>query len=198
MKYDAQFTGPDANARDPLVKPGAKLGWEFLPNTVGELNGVASEAERKKLSVTRLEGEKATTFSVLQALPKAKVAHFATHGFFADPSFRGIFQLDESDYEKSWRGERIGKAVNSPLVMTGLVCAGANNEGTPGRGIVTGEALIDLDLSGLELAVLSACETGIGDVEVVVSSASSAPSTTRERRTWSPVCGRCPTPRRRH
>ena len=29
---------------------------------------------------------------------------------------------------------------------------------------VTGEALIDLDLSGLELAVLSACETGLGDV----------------------------------
>ena len=30
--------------------------------------------------------------------------------------------------------------------------------------IVTGESLIDLDLSGLELAVLSACETGLGDV----------------------------------
>src|SRR5436305_2537110 len=48
--------------------------------------------------------------------------------------------------------------------MTGLVFAGANNPKTPGRGIVTGEALIDLDLSGLELAVLSACETGLGDV----------------------------------
>jgi len=42
--------------------------------------------------------------------------------------------------------------------------AGANNPKTPGRGIVTGESLIDLDLSGLELAVLSACETGLGDV----------------------------------
>jgi CHAT domain-containing protein len=48
--------------------------------------------------------------------------------------------------------------------MTGLVFAGANKPGTPGRGIVTGEALVDLDLSGLELAVLSACETGLGDV----------------------------------
>jgi CHAT domain-containing protein len=48
--------------------------------------------------------------------------------------------------------------------MTGLVFAGANNPKTPGRGIVTGEALVDLDLSGLELAVLSACETGLGDV----------------------------------
>src|SRR5262245_41187420 len=48
--------------------------------------------------------------------------------------------------------------------MTGLVFAGANREKTPGRGVVTGEALIDLDVSGLELAVLSACETGLGDV----------------------------------
>ena len=48
--------------------------------------------------------------------------------------------------------------------MTGLVFAGANNPKTPGRGILTGEQLVDLDLSGLELAVLSACETGLGDM----------------------------------
>jgi CHAT domain-containing protein len=52
------------------------------------------------------------------------------------------------------------------MVMTGLVLAGANKPGTPGRGIVTGEALVDLDLSGLELAVLSACESGLGDVDL--------------------------------
>jgi hypothetical protein len=75
-----------------------------------------------------------------------------------------IFQFDEKDYEKMAWGERRGGAVNSPLVMTGLVFAGANSPGTPGRGIVTGEQLIDLDLGGLELAVLSACETGLGDV----------------------------------
>ena len=48
--------------------------------------------------------------------------------------------------------------------MSGLVMAGANRTETPGRGLVTGEALVDRDLSGLELAVLSACETGLGDV----------------------------------
>lgn len=61
-------------------------------------------------------------------------------------------------------GERRGKAALSPLVMTGLVFAGANKPTLTGRGIITGEQLIDLDLSGLELAVLSACETGLGDV----------------------------------
>jgi tetratricopeptide (TPR) repeat protein len=58
----------------------------------------------------------------------------------------------------------IGAGALSPLVMTGLVFAGANKPNTPGRGMMTGEALVDLDLSGLDLAVLSACETGLGDV----------------------------------
>jgi CHAT domain-containing protein len=146
------------------VKPGAKLGWTFLDNTVGEAQGVAGAAERKKLPVMRLDGDRATASAVLAALPKAKVAHLATHGFFADPSFRGLFQLDEKDYEEADWGERVGRAARSPLVMTGLVFAGANNPKTPGRGILTGEQLIDLDLSGLDLAVLSACETGLGDV----------------------------------
>jgi CHAT domain-containing protein len=44
------------------------------------------------------------------------------------------------------------------------VFAGANDPKAVGRGIVTGEALVDLDLSGLELVVLSACETGLGEV----------------------------------
>jgi CHAT domain-containing protein len=67
-------------------------------------------------------------------------------------------------FKMTLRGERVGAGALSPMVMTGLVFAGANNPKTPGRGIVTGEALVDLDLSGLELAVLSACETGLGDM----------------------------------
>jgi CHAT domain-containing protein/tetratricopeptide (TPR) repeat protein len=169
VNYDAELTPPAPNPGagalrgEPLVKPGAKLGWAALGNTVGEANGVVGAAEHKKLAAKRLDGDKATAAAVLSALPKARYAHFATHGFFADASFRGPFQLDEKDFERRG-GERVGKAVQSPLVMTGLVFAGANNPKTPGRGILTGEQLIDLDLSGLELAVLSACETGLGDV----------------------------------
>ena len=168
MKHDAELAPPAPNAGgsrgDPLVKPGTKPGWSFLPGTAAEVTGVFGAATAKKLPVTALKNDQATAPAVLAALPKTKYAHFATHGFFADPSFRSVFQLDDKDYAQSMRGERIGRAANSPLVMTGLVFAAANNPATPGRGIVTGESLIDLDLSGLELAVLSACETGLGDV----------------------------------
>lgn len=168
VKYDADLSQPAPNSvvnrDDPLVKAGAKLGWPYLPGTAVEATGVTGVATSKKLAVTAIGGDKATSAAILAALPRARYAHFATHGFFADPSFRSVFQLDPKDYETSLRGERIGRAANSPLVMTGLVFAGANNPKTPGRGIITGEALIDLDLSGLDLAVLSACETGLGDM----------------------------------
>jgi len=168
VKYDAELAPPvpgtGVKPADPLVKPDAKLRWGFLPGAAEEAKGFVTAARRKKFVTTLLDGDKATTAAVLAELPKARYAHFATHGFFADPSFRSLFDLDPKDYQMSHLGERIGRAANSPLVMTGLVVAGANNPKTPGRGIVTGESLIDLDLSGLELAVLSACETGLGDV----------------------------------
>jgi CHAT domain-containing protein/tetratricopeptide (TPR) repeat protein len=167
VKYDAELSSvPNASTirGDPLLKPGEKVGWAFLPGTAAEATGVADAAFSKKLTVTPLKDDKATTSAIVAALPTVKYAHFATHGFFAEASFRSIFRLDPDDFKQSWKGERIGHAAKSPLVMTGLVCAGANTPKTLGRGIVTGEALIDLDLSGLELAVLSACETGLGDV----------------------------------
>ena len=49
-------------------------------------------------------------------------------------------------------------------MLSGLVCAGANLADTPNRGVLTAEAIVDLDLSKLNLAVLSACDTGLGDV----------------------------------
>ncbi|MCE9563796.1 MAG: CHAT domain-containing protein [Planctomycetes bacterium] len=165
VKYDAEVSRvPGTNAVDPLVKPGTKAGWAFLDGTEAEAKGVSAAAGRKKLTVAALGAEQATTAAVLDALPKAKHAHFATHGFFADASFRSAFQLDPNDDKRGLTGERIGGAANSPLVMTGLVLAGANRPETSGRGILTGEGLIDLDLSGLDVAVLSACETGLGEV----------------------------------
>jgi CHAT domain-containing protein len=166
VQYDAQAGSavkPGAPGNMPLVKPGPNLRWSVLPSTLGEANRVANAATQSQLAVSRFDGERATGAAILGALPQARYAHLATHGFFADPTFRSLLELDPKEFEQRG-GERIGRAVNSPLVMTGLVFAGANDPKAAGRGIVTGEALVDLDLSGLELAVLSACETGLGEV----------------------------------
>jgi CHAT domain-containing protein len=148
----------------PALKPGQPVTWGRLPGAEDEARAIAARAAGQKLDARLLLGTDASADRVLAELPKARFAHFATHGFFADPQFRSVLQLDPKQFEMGLRGEWIGAGALSPLVLSGLVFAGANRPETPGRGLVTGEALIDRDLSGLELAVLSACDTGLGEV----------------------------------
>jgi CHAT domain-containing protein len=163
----AALPGAASEARGVVAAVGRKK-LEPLAGLLGA--PVAVAAGGKKLEPRQLGGDKATASVLLAALPTARHAHFATHGFFADLSFQSAFRLDPRHFELGHRGERVGHGALSPLVMTGLVLAGANDPKTPGRGILTGEALIDLDLSGLELAVLSSCESGLGDVVVAEGS----------------------------
>jgi CHAT domain-containing protein len=58
----------------------------------------------------------------------------------------------------------------SPLVLSGLALTGANARHTAAPdeedGVLTAEEVSSLDLHGVEWAVLSACETGLGEVRV--------------------------------
>jgi CHAT domain-containing protein len=74
-----------------------------------------------------------------------RVLHIATHGFFLQGDTR----------------------LANPLMRSGLAFAGANRAGEDGAvssGILTAYEITGLDLKSTELAVLSACETGIGVV----------------------------------
>ncbi|UCE25789.1 MAG: CHAT domain-containing protein [Candidatus Zixiibacteriota bacterium] len=81
------------------------------------------------------------------------VLHLATHGFFC-----------ESD-------EATPTMRNNPLLRSGLVLAGANvtlsgkrdDSTTAEDGILTALEVSGLNLVGTDLAVLSACESGVGD-----------------------------------
>jgi CHAT domain-containing protein len=50
--------------------------------------------------------------------------------------------------------------VRNPMLLSGLVLAGANRD--PGKAVLTAEEVAGLDLRGAELVVLSACDTGLG------------------------------------
>jgi CHAT domain-containing protein/tetratricopeptide (TPR) repeat protein len=144
---------------------GAKGRWPPLPGTARELERVLALAGKRPVLARR--GAEATTAALLADLPQARWAHLATHGFFADPQVRSALRLSEKDYERGRHGERVGAGARSPLVLSGLVLAGANRQGkeAPGDGgILTAEEVAGLNLDRLELAVLSACETGLGEV----------------------------------
>jgi CHAT domain-containing protein len=143
--------------------------WPELPGSAREAGQVAALAKARKPppAVITRSGTAAGPGQLLVDLERARWAHLATHGFFAAPK-SGVRQYlyDEKDFLTGPEGERVGAGARSPLTQTGLVLAGANLQGKDAEadgGIFTAEALAGLDLRGLELAVLSACETGLGE-----------------------------------
>jgi CHAT domain-containing protein len=97
-----------------------------------------------------------------------RILHLATHGFFLEDQ-----ELPQDVFA---RGLSFGAEpaplppvnIENPLLRSGIALAGANTStGTEGQseGIVTAEKILGLKLRGTDLVVLSACETGLGDVQ---------------------------------
>jgi CHAT domain-containing protein/tetratricopeptide (TPR) repeat protein len=148
--------------------PNQKPLWRPLPGTERERQAVLALARTVGIK-DRVErsGPEAGTDRVLADLAGARWAHLATHGSFADPRLRSVLNLDEKDYELGWAAEKVGVGARNPLALSGLVLVGANltGEQAPAAGgVLTAEAIAALDLDGLDLAVLSACDTGLGEV----------------------------------
>src|SRR5262249_46230834 len=132
-----------------------------------EVEAVAKLAAPR--SLLALGGTEASTARLLIELPRARWAHIATHGFFADPKVRSILRPDPLLF--AFAGRQRVTGLRNPLVLSGLVLAGANRPAGPQAdsaaddlGIVTAEAIAGLPLPDLELVVLSACDTGLGIV----------------------------------
>lgn len=149
--------------------------WEPLGATTIEIESAAALAAERNLRVVLLRGNQASVGKVVAELPQARWTHFATHGFLADARFRSYFQLQEENFEKgefSPTAERSRPAGRNPLTLSGIVLAGANllppkdENGLPQGegGILTAEIISGMHCPRLELVVLSACESGLGDV----------------------------------
>jgi CHAT domain-containing protein len=121
-----------------------------------------------------LSGVAASETAICQKMPDARYVHLATHGFFTNP-YQGAARRgsgwDSVFATEGYAGSRSTLNFRNPLILCGLVLAGANAphsidaSGMPigDDGILTGEEVAELDLGKTELVVLSACETGIGE-----------------------------------
>lgn len=95
--------------------------------------------------------------------------HIATHGFSLSEA--AVNQHRESHSYLNISNEEVMQADNS-LCYSGLLMAGANNvlngKSLPKdleNGVLTAREIASLDLRGLDLAVLSACQTGLGELK---------------------------------
>jgi len=151
---DPDFGAPPAGASAP---------WPALGGTAREVEAVADllrAARPKDAEVCTLRGPQATPQALLSAAGSARWLHVATHGSFdVDDAPDNLLTSVASD-DGSGSFERRVRAL-VPLVRCELALAGANADP---RATVTAEDLGTLDLTGCELAVLSACDTGRGEI----------------------------------
>jgi CHAT domain-containing protein len=130
--------------------------------------------EKRRLLV---QGRDATEELLKVEMPLFRVVHLATHGFFQPEGLPSMWSLalDQTRHRtgggatEDQQVMRIRESAqhllgHHPGLLSGLVCAGANQVGSQHQddGYLTAEEVGWLDLSKVELVVLSACETGLG------------------------------------
>ena len=130
----------------------AELDFEPLPGTKVEGEKIA----RLIPQLTTLTEQQASENN-LKRQQSPRFLHLATHGFFVAPPKKdpNIINQDESSL-----------STENPLLRSGLALAGFNQRQS-GRedGVLTALEVTGLNLRGTRLVVLSACETGLGDVQ---------------------------------
>lgn len=145
-------------------------GFGYLKGSKKEVEQIQILGEQSRFKSSLFNDREATELSIkkLDGRITPFVLHLATHGFFfADP----IQEL--SNGINSIEGKsKIYEASDDPMMRSGLLLAGANNywgkssgNTTTEDGILTASEISNLDLSACQLVVLSACETGLGEVK---------------------------------
>ena len=172
-QYNKSFEKPSLQATRSLSRENTRSGsWMYLDGTLAEVEKIRKFAEGKGIKSVILTGNEAVEESVknLSGNSSPEVIHIATHGFF--------FPDAQKDYDKSGSmavGERATHAFrlsDNPLMRSGLAFAGANHawagEEIPPElddGILTAYEVSGMYLPKTELVVLSACETGLGEIK---------------------------------
>ncbi len=155
----------------PLKKDAFLLGFPnyggsavaALPGTKVELEAVSKILKSNGYKVNALSGGEASEKN-LKAVKGPQLMHIATHGYF----------LADGDVGSgSAAGVNAENAKSNPLLRSGLLLAGAaqtlSGNAIPDlqsndNGVLTAYEAMNLSLEGTDLIILSACETGLGDV----------------------------------
>ncbi len=119
-----------------------KVEFRSLPGTATEVDDIRAAWQRWNSSEPwEVEtGTEATSARFLADASHSRVLHIATHAFLRDSSCGG----------------------GNPLLRSGLIFAGDSH--AAGASILTAQRIASMDLSGLDWAVLSACNTGNGEL----------------------------------
>jgi len=168
--FDGRSTPPpDQTAQRSACDAFSRMRFPALPGSRREVADISRAwPETAAREVTVLGGSAATETAVKQAMIGRRVIHLATHGFFLGgecvpgmAGTRGVGGLVR-------RSPAAASDTDNPLMLSGLALAWANRRDkartSADDGILTAEEIAGLNLHGAEWAVLSACDTGLGEI----------------------------------
>ena len=144
-----------------------RRGWRYLPGTDKEAKSISSMFTNHNIDVKLISGTSANEESFKALSGKGVNAiHIATHGFFLSDNA----ELKKNPFINPTMSDKVGFV--DPMIRSGLLFAGGNRAWTGKRqingiedGILTAKEISTLDFSSVDLVVLSACQTGLGDVK---------------------------------
>jgi CHAT domain-containing protein/tetratricopeptide (TPR) repeat protein len=136
------------------------LDWQDLPATEAEARALVPQVHQLCGAEPRLcLGEDALE-AVVKSARRLRIVVLSTHGYF----------LPDAPAAAAGPSPSTGSGqADNPLLRCGLVFSGANKRNerpdeTTDDGLLTGLEIVGIDLRGTELVVLSACDTGLGQV----------------------------------
>lgn len=142
-------------------------GKEYLPQTKNEIEQIEKVLRGVNWSCM-LDSASVGTEESFKSLSGDSICllHIATHGFYYTPE-----EIDSMSYDFIQIDKYVATAEDKSLSRSGLLMSGANHilegENIPDNvedGILTAKEISGVDLQGLDLVVLSACQTGLGDI----------------------------------
>ena len=168
LEYDIDSETMIASAKESEVSPlfakrggtselKANEGFKKLKMSEAEVTGIDEILTQSNINTKKFMNVLGTEESFVSMSGKSPdLLLLSTHGFYYSP-----------DNVPSWSSLN---GFDNPMYLTGLVMSGGNAEylkreipdGVMG-GLLTSSDIARLDLSGSQLVVLSACETGLGD-----------------------------------
>ncbi len=155
----------DLKGEKPKIDSGnTNAAWRYLEGTKREIDRISTLFMKKNMPFDLKEGLSASEDGFkaqnTEGGKSSPILHISTHGFF----FQNI--KDSAQTQSAFQ------TANNPLIRSGLIMAGANTVWLGGKpqegkedGILTAYEISNMDLSQTHLVVMSACETGLGDIQ---------------------------------
>ncbi len=149
----------------PITRDAKDLRFKRLPDTKQEAEAIENCLKKDQKTNVKNYQDKNAFEEVLFTSKNPRILHLATHGYFLKDE--EVKHRPQSGFMFQ-EGERmVDIGIENPMLRSGIVLAGVNASLKEGKddGLVSAEKILGLRLKGTDLVVLSACETGTGEVK---------------------------------